>query len=46
MIETAKKNERGILVAVGAKSESDDRMEEMMDELAFLSQTLQIEIIG
>ncbi len=46
MIETAKKNERGILVAIGSKSESDERLEEMMDELEFLSQTLQIEIQG
>lgn len=46
MIETAKKNERGILVAIGSKSESDVRLEEMMDELEFLSQTLQIEIQG
>ncbi|WP_420576038.1 GTPase HflX [Ekhidna sp.] len=46
MIETAKKNERGVLVAVGSKSESDERMEEMMDELEFLSQTLQIDILG
>lgn len=46
MIETAKENERGVLVAVGSKSESDERMEEMMDELAFLSQTLQIDILG
>lgn len=46
MIETAKKNERGILVAVGSKSESDERMEEMMGELEFLSQTLQIDILG
>ncbi|MEO9869270.1 GTPase HflX [Ekhidna sp.] len=46
MIETAKKNERGLLVAVGTKSESDARIEEMMDELEFLSQTLQIDILG
>lgn len=46
MIETAKKNERGILVAVSSKSESEERMEEMMDELEFLSQTLQIDILG
>lgn len=44
MIETAKKNDRGILVAVGKKSESDERMNEMMDELEFLSQTLDIDI--
>ena len=46
MIETAKKNERGILVALGTKSESDERLEEMMDELEFLSQTLSIEVLG
>ncbi|MEO9482246.1 MAG: GTPase HflX [Ekhidna sp.] len=46
MIETAKKNERGILVALGSKSETDERLEEMMDELEFLSQTLQIDILG
>lgn len=46
MIETAKKNERGLLVAVGTKSESDERMEEMMDELAFLTQTLKIDVLG
>lgn len=46
MIETAKKNERGILVALGMKSETDERLEEMMDELEFLSQTLQIDIVG
>ncbi|WP_420317886.1 GTPase HflX [Ekhidna sp.] len=46
MIETSKKNERGVLVSVGTKSESDERLNEMMDELEFLSQTLQIEIIG
>ena len=46
MIETAKKNQRGLLVAVAAKSESDERMDEMMDELEFLSQTMQIDVIG
>lgn len=45
MIETAKKNDRGILVAVGSKSDSDERIKEMMDELAFLSQTLSIDVI-
>lgn len=44
MIETAKKKERGILVSVGGKSESDERMQEMMEELAFLTQTLEIEV--
>lgn len=46
MIETAKKNERGVLVALGTKTESDERLEEMMDELEFLSQTLSIDIKG
>ncbi len=44
MIETAKKKERGILISIGAKSESDERMQEMMDELEFLTQTLGIEV--
>lgn len=46
MNETEKKNKRGLLVAVSAKSESDERLEEMMDELAFLTQTLQIDVLG
>ncbi|GAB4235829.1 MAG: GTPase HflX [Ekhidna sp.] len=46
MIETGKKNERGLLVAVGTKGESEERMEEMMDELEFLSQTLNIDVLG
>jgi GTPase len=46
MIETAKKKETGVLVALGSKSESDERMKEMMEELAFLTQTMQIEIKG
>ncbi len=46
MIETAKRNERGLLVAVGSKSESDDRLKEMMDELEFLSQTLGVDVIA
>lgn len=46
MIETAKKNEKGLLVAVGLKSESDDKLNEMMDELAFLTQTLSIDVLG
>ena len=46
MFETKQKNERGVLVAVGAKSASDEHMTELMDELAFLSQTLQIDVIN
>ena len=46
MIETAKKNERGILVVLGTKSETDECLDEMMDELEFLSQTLRIDIVG
>lgn len=44
MFETKKKNERGILIAVGSKSENDERLQEMMDELEFLSQTLNIDV--
>lgn len=46
MIETAKKNQKGLLVAVGLKSDSDEKMKEMMDELAFLTQTLSIDVLG
>jgi len=46
MIETAKKNEKGLLVAVGSKSDSDEKIKEMMDELAFLTQTLSIDVLG
>lgn len=44
MFETRKKNERGVLVAVGSKSASDEYLQELMDELEFLSQTLEIEV--
>ncbi len=44
MIETEKKIQRGILVAVGSKYESEERMNEMIDELEFLAQTLQVDI--
>ncbi len=44
MIETAKKNERGVLVALASKSESEERINEMLDELAFLAQTLGIDV--
>lgn len=44
MFETKKKNERGVLVAVGQKTDSDERLTELMDELAFLAKTLQIDI--
>lgn len=44
MIETGKKNERGVLVAVSSKSEREERIEELMNELAFLTQTLDINI--
>jgi len=45
MIDTSKKNDRGILVAVANKTESEERIQEMMDELEFLSMTLQIDVI-
>ena len=44
MIETAKENEKGVLVAVADKKASTERMEEMMNELEFLSQTLKIDV--
>ena len=46
MIETTKRKERGLLVFVGSKSESDERIEEMIAELEFLSHTLDIEVTG
>lgn len=46
MIETANKNEKGLLVAVGLKSASEEKMQEMMDELEFLTQTLSIDVLG
>ena len=46
MIETAKKKERGLLVIVGSKTDSDERMEEMIDELAYLTEVLQIRVVG
>lgn len=46
MFETKQKNERGVLVAVGTKSTSDEHMKELMDELEFLSQTLQIDVFN
>ncbi|MBC6410756.1 MAG: GTPase HflX [Ekhidna sp.] len=46
MIETGKKNEKGLLVAVGLKSEPDEKLKEMMNELAFLTQTLSIDVLG
>ena len=45
MIDTSKKNELGILVSVATKSDADERIIEMMEELEFLSKTLQIDII-
>lgn len=45
MIVTSKNNEKGILVTVTPKSESNDRIEEMMGELEFLSKTLQIDVV-
>jgi len=46
MVETAKRNEKGLLVAVGLKSESDEELKEMMNELAFLTRTLSIDVLG
>ncbi len=46
MIETAKKNDKGLLVLVAEKSTSNERMQELMDELAFLTRTLSIDVLG
>ncbi len=46
MFETKQENERGILVAVGSKSTSDEHLQELMGELEFLSQTLKIDILS
>ena len=44
MFETKKKNERGVLIAVGSKTTSDEFLQELMHELDFLTQTLQIDV--
>ncbi len=44
MIETKRKRERGILVAVPSKRLEEWKIEEYLDELGFLSQTLEIDI--
>ena len=46
MVETLKQHEKGLLVAVGQKAESDEKLKEMMDELAFLTRTLSIDVLG
>lgn len=42
--ETKKVNERGALVAVGDKSDTDELIQEHLDELEFLANTLRIDI--
>jgi len=44
MIETKKEQEFGVLVAVAPKFQSDEKTEEFLDELAFLVQTLDIQV--
>lgn len=44
LIETKKENEKGLLVAVGQKGDSDELIREHLDELEFLAQTLDIDI--
>ncbi len=46
MIETSIKREKGILVSVAAKQEAEHVVVEHLDELEFLAQTLNIEIIN
>jgi len=42
MIETAKKKETAVLVALGNKSDSDEKLKELMDELSFLTETVEL----
>ena len=44
MIETKKEIERGVLVAVAPKFQSEEKTTEYLDELAFLAQTIEIKI--
>jgi len=44
MIDTAKKKERGVIVAVPNKRIEDFKVSEYLDELAFLASTLEIQI--
>jgi len=44
MFETKKETERGVLVAVAPKFQSDEKTKEYLDELAFLAQTLGLKI--
>ena len=44
MIETKKEQEYGVLVAVAPKTQADEKTQEFLDELAFLVQTLDIEV--
>ena len=43
LYDTAKVRERGIMVAVAAKGESEVRIQEYLDELVFLAKTLDID---
>ncbi len=44
MIETKKEQEFGVLVTVVPKTQSDEKTQEFLDELAFLVQTLDIKV--
>ena len=45
MIETRTRNDKGVLVAVAGKAESQNKINEMLEELAFLSKTLHIDVV-
>lgn len=45
MIETKQQNPKGVIVAVGDKSESPERIQEFLDELEFLAGTVKIEVL-
>lgn len=44
MIETKRKKERAVLVSLGNKFDDTEKLNEYMDELKFLSQTLDLEV--
>lgn len=46
MIETKKETEYGVIVAVAPKFQSDEKTTEYLDELEFLTQTLDIQVIN
>ncbi|MFT6865769.1 MAG: GTP-binding protein HflX [Cyclobacteriaceae bacterium] len=46
MVDTKKEQEFGVLVTVVPKSQSDEKTREYLDELAFLSETIDVKILN